>query len=83
MAAGEVVIDDDFCAKLTAPSNSKSARTSSVSRMMNSLLFFLRLFAWIPRPRMKLVAAPTCDGFKFEIDALACRALRAGGHVRS
>src|SRR5689334_10713796 len=36
MAAGEASIGEDVCAKLTVPSNSKSARTSIVSRMMNS-----------------------------------------------
>jgi hypothetical protein len=41
MAAGEASIGEDVCAQLTAPSNSNSGRTSSISRMMNpAVLFF-------------------------------------------
>jgi hypothetical protein len=39
MAAGEASIDEDVCAQLTAPSNSKSGRTRIVSRMMRLPLY--------------------------------------------
>ena len=41
MAAGEASIGEDVCAQLTAPSNSNSGRTSSISRMMNPAFLFL------------------------------------------
>ena len=41
MAAGEASIGEDVCAQLTAPSNSNSGRTSSISRMMNPAVLFL------------------------------------------
>jgi hypothetical protein len=42
MGAGEASIDEDVCAQLTAPSNSTSGRTSSISRIMNpAFLFFV------------------------------------------
>ena len=39
MATGEASIDEDVCAQLTAPSNSKSGRTRIVSRMMRLPLY--------------------------------------------
>ncbi len=42
MAAGKAFIDEDVCAQVTAPSNSKSGRTSRISRMM-SVLYNLRI----------------------------------------
>ena len=39
MAAGEASLDEDVCAQLTAPSNSKSGRTRIVSRMMKLPLY--------------------------------------------
>ena len=42
MAAGKAFIDEDVCAQVTAPSNSKSGRTSRTSRMM-SVLYNLRI----------------------------------------
>jgi len=43
IAAGEASIDEDVCAQLTAPSNSKSGRTSIVSRIIISarILFII------------------------------------------
>jgi hypothetical protein len=39
IAAGEASIDEDVCAWLTAPKNSKNGRTSSISRIVASSTF--------------------------------------------
>ena len=50
---GEASIDDDVCAQLTAPNNSKSGRTSSVSRIVSPFY----LFSWNPQGREAEVKA--------------------------